>query len=168
MQLVLDSDGMIKLYRAGVLRQLIEAFQCVIPMAVFNEVVTEGKARGYEGAEAIEAILASGGEIMHTDMMADSTSGLGAGERSILELRSQISDAVVVSDDRRFLTVLTIDGTPFVTPADVLVVMARGGVLSQSEAIQALERLSPLITAKAVLDARLDPSAHGDQTHEQY
>ena len=55
MRLLIDADGLIKLNRAGVLSQVTASFACLVPRAVFDEVVTEGKARHYEDATAIEA-----------------------------------------------------------------------------------------------------------------
>jgi hypothetical protein len=82
--------------------------------------------------------------------------GLGAGERAILSLITEWPDAVVVSDDRRFLTVLAAQRAAFLTPADMLVVLARRGILTKVEAGDALERLRPAIRTKAYWDARMD------------
>ena len=57
MRFILDADGLIKLNHAGVLERVAETYSCVIPEAVYDEVVTQGKARRYMDAEAIEVAL---------------------------------------------------------------------------------------------------------------
>lgn len=56
MRLLLEADGLIKLNRARVLHQVVEAFPCTIPEAVYHEVVIIGKARLHQDAEEIEQI----------------------------------------------------------------------------------------------------------------
>jgi hypothetical protein len=166
-QLVVDADGLIKLNRAGVLRKVVETYSCVIPLAVYDEVVTEGKMRQHQDAEAIEASLAGRAEIAPRQARRVPDPGLGAGESAILELLPDIPKAVVISDDRRFLSQLSIEGVSFLTPADILVVMTRGGALSDAEAREALERLRPTIRTRAYWDAREDLEAIRRGSHEK-
>ena len=156
MQLVIDADGLIKLNRAGVLRWVIEAFDCIIPSAVYSEVVTQGRARRYEDAEAIEAALTDKVQILSIEANPEPQLGLGIGEKGILNLLPRFPGSIVVSDDRRFLTVLSAEGIPFLTPADLLVVLTRREVLTGAQAREALENLRPAIRTKAYWDARTD------------
>ena len=165
--LLLDSDALIKLNRAGVLVQVVGSFSCVIPMAVYEEVVTAGRAHRYPDADAIEAALANF-EIVPGNATFGAGLGLGAGERAILDLLTRMQDAIVVSDDRRFLSVLSLEGAPFLTPADVLVVMNGTGVLSGPKARNGLELLRPLIRTSAYWDARNDlESSRGSSRGEK-
>jgi len=167
-QLLLDADGLIKLNRAGVLIQLAETHPCVIPGAVYDEVVTRGKVHLYPDADAIEAAVAGRVAVMPVQHgPGEPEFGLGAGERGILDLLPQLDDAFVVSDDRRFLTVLSMRGIAFLTPADMLVVLARQGVLTEAEARAALERLRPAIRTKAYWDARQDLESRGEGHEEE-
>ncbi len=68
---------------------------------------------------------------------------------------------MVVSDDRRFLAVLTAQGTLFLTPADLLVVLALRGILTRGEAREALDHLRPMIRLAAYWDARRDLESEG-------
>lgn len=145
---------MIKLHRTGVLTQVVGAFSCMMPQAVYNEVVTRGKARLHQDAEAIEGIITGAVTIVSTQERQQPELGLGAGEIGILDLLAQETDPVVVSDDRRFLTLLSAQGIAFLTPADMLVVLARRGIMTRVEAGEALERLRPLIRLTAYHDAR--------------
>ena len=165
MRLLLDSDGLIKLHRAGVVSHVIRAFDCIIPQTVYDEVVTQGRARLHQDAEALETAL-SGTVAVVPVHIRRSESGLGAGELGILSLLAETPDAIVVSDDRRFLTVLATQGTPFLTPADMVVVLARRDLLTGDEARQALDRLRPVIRLAAYWDARQD-LASGGEDHEE-
>ena len=139
MQLLLDADGIIKLNRAGVLAIVVREFSCAVPQTVYDEVVTKGKARLHQDAEIIETILAGNVTVLPVRRYEHQESGLGAGELGILSLLLRGRDAIVVSDDRRFLAQLTTQGIPFLTPADLLVMLARRGVLNKGEARTALD-----------------------------
>lgn len=127
-----------------------------MPQAVYDEVVTRGKVRLHQDAGAIEAIIAGAVTIVPGQTRGQSETGLGIGELGILDLLDQETDPIVVSDDRRFLTVLSMRGIPFLTPTDILVLLAKRSVLSRTEAREALERLRPLIRVAAYYDARED------------
>lgn len=166
MRLLLDADGLIKLQRAGVLPQVVRMFDCVIPQTVYDEAVTQGIARLHQDAEAIEAAL-NGTVSVAPVPTAQRESGLGAGEMGILGLLPTEAEAVVVSDDRRFLAVLMARGTPFLTPADLLVVLARRGSLTADEAMRALDRLRPGIRAAAYWEARHDLAVGGEEREKE-
>jgi hypothetical protein len=160
-RLLLDADGLIKLYRAGVLLQVVGTFACSIPFTVYEEVVTRGKARLHPDAEAIESILAGEVAVWQVERHRDPEQGLGEGELGILSLLYEERDATVVSDDRRFLTALTRQGTPFLTPADMIVVLLRREKLTDGEAREALDRLRPMIRLAAYWDARQELERRG-------
>lgn len=147
--------------------EVIRAFSCAIPQTVYDEVVTKGKARLHQDAEAIETILRGMLVVLPVRKHQRPESGLGAGELGILSLLPQESDAVVVSDDRRFLTLLTAQGTPFLTPADMVVVLARRGILTKAAAWEALDRLRPAIRPAAYWQARQDLESGGEKREEE-
>lgn len=150
----MDADATIKLNRSGVLGSLVRAFPCLMPQAVYEEVVTRGKSRLHRDADDIESIISGVVNVVPTQEREQPETGLGAGELGILDLLSEQTDAIVVSDDRRFLTVLLARGVPFLTPADVVVLLARRGIVSKANASAALERLRPLIRLAAYHEAR--------------
>jgi rRNA-processing protein FCF1 len=149
-RLLLDADGLIKLYRAGVLAIVSETYRCVIPQAVHDEAVTQGEARFHPDAEAIERIVLAPVEILDTPLrteivLEDAEVRLGRRERALLSLFSKQHEDVIVSDDRYFLSLLTRHGIPFVTPATLIVLLVRPGVLQRERALRALARIRPLI-----------------------
>ncbi|MBI4333687.1 MAG: hypothetical protein HY673_20685 [Chloroflexi bacterium] len=167
MNLLLDADAMIKLYRGGVLGKLVAAFPCTVPLAVYDEVVNRGKARFHQDAEVIEEIISGTVTVASTTPEHRQPElGLGAGEIGILDLLAGWQDGLVVSDDRHFLTVLSMRGIPFLTPADMLVVLVRRGHLIGAEAREALERLRPAIRPAAYLETQQDLNYEG-RNHEE-
>ena len=164
MHLLLDADGLIKLHRAGVLGRMVKAFRCTVPEAVYHEVVTRGKERLHQDAEEIEHILGEEVEVVRIEQ-AHGEMGLGAGEMAVLTLAVQYQSAIVVSDDRRFLATLTVRGLRFLTPTDLLVVLASQGILDKEEAKKALERLRPMVRAAAFWQAKddLEQGVHDEE-----
>lgn len=154
--LLMDADGLIKLHRGGVLALVVRTFSCAVPQAAYEEVVTRGKARLYEDAGEIEAIISNAVTILPVQGRQQPELGLGAGELGILSFLVRERDCIVVSDDRRFLATLTTQGSEFLTPADMLVVLGRRGILTRAEAREALERLRPVIREAAYREARQD------------
>ena len=153
MQLILDADGLIKLHRAGVLEILVQSFSCVVPTAVYDEAVTTGRARLYEDADKIDLII--GGLVEPSGSpQTESAPTLGAGEVAVLATATAKGDAIVVSDDRRFLSHLGGAGIPFVTPADMILVLFRRGLLSRDDTMAALELLRPMIRPAAYWESR--------------
>ncbi len=166
MHLILDADGLIKLHRSGVLAHTVSAFRCTIPRAVYEEVVVRGKAKLHQDAERIERILDGAVAVESVEGRRRRDAGLGAGELAILGLLSKKPQAITVSDDRRFLAILTAQDAPFLTPADIIVVLARRSILKPEEAQAALERLKPAIRAAAYWEAR-HALESGGKGHEE-
>ncbi len=166
MRLLLDADGLIKLQRAGVLARVAKVFACTIPQAVYREAVVRGKERFHRDAEDIERIVAETVTVAHTLDNPQSELGLGAGETAILAfLVEQGRDFIVVSDDRRFLSILRGQGIQHITPAHLLVMLAWRGVLTRTEALEALERLRPTIRISTYWSVR--QHLEKEQTYEE-
>ena len=152
MRLILDADAIIKLNRGGVLRSVIDAFDCILPEAVYEEVVTTGLAQGHRDAKELEGLLLDGPAIV-AGGLAPPRRGLGPGERAILQLLENEPEAFVVTDDRPFLALLTQTWRAFFTPPELVVNMVVMSVLSESEAVNSLERMRHAISAEAYLRA---------------
>jgi hypothetical protein len=143
-KLLLDAGGLIKLNRAGVLRQVVHVFPSFTPQKVYDEVVTKGKEGSYADAEEIEEIVNSGAiSVLAAPSLEPELPSLGSGEKAVLGLLPQVEGAIVVSDDRRFLAHLEEEDIPFLVPAALIVEMVRGRHLTKEDAVAALERLRP-------------------------
>ena len=129
---------------------MAQAFRCIIPDAVYHEVVTRGKGRLYSDAEEIETIAKEAITVQPTGTLEMPGAGLGTGEMAVLALSTQQhEEVIIVSDDRQFLALLARQRAPFTTPSDLIAAMARHGALTTKEAKRALERLRPLIRETA-------------------
>jgi hypothetical protein len=144
-EFVFDADAIIKLHRAGVLQAVASTLDCIVPGDVINEVVVQGKARGYLDALEIEGIVPGGMAVSEIDASRVSSVSLGSGEMAVLGVLRNNPQGVAVSDDRPLLNVLSREGLPYLTPAGVIVLMVGRSILSVGEAKVALERLRPAI-----------------------
>jgi hypothetical protein len=143
---VIDADCLIKLNLAGLLSRLVDNFSCVVPKAVYNEVVVEGRAHGHRDADQIDMILTKANIIGAEEAeQLRRSPGLGAGESSVFHVLSNFADATAISDDRQFLGVLALLNAPYFSTADIVVYLVRARVVTTAEAYVALEKLRPAI-----------------------
>lgn len=91
LRVVLDSDGLIKLAKAGALERVLEAWTCIVPRAVYVETVERGLEAAYPDAQAIRPVLPSAAirpPARHPRAVAllKGKRGLGPGEQGALYL----------------------------------------------------------------------------------
>jgi len=160
-RVVLDSDGLIKLTKAGILEVVVRAWTCLIPQAVWAETVEREIKAAYSDALAIhEAIHRSMVQprIRHpraTALLAQKH-GLGQGEQEALHLFFRARADAIVSDDVAFLTVLSRAGVRYMPPPLVLVQLARERHLEPQAALEGLERMRRFIRPEVYRAARSD------------
>ena len=163
--IVADADGLIKLGKSGALPTLLSATRVLVPQAVWDEAIEEGKRRMYEDAYVLERELrASGAEVVadeHNEeaeaLLAGSATALGAGERAALGVFFVRSAEAVLTDDRAFLGLLAAaePTVPALVPAAAIVSLMEAGRLSTEDAREALGKLEGSVR-KSVLRAALD------------
>ena len=164
LEVVLDSDGLIKLAKSGVLAWVIRRWHCLIPQAVYEETVERGKVEAYPDAEGVERIIQGQGHIRKfrehpqaKEVLAlAGARSLGRGEQEALHLFFVEEANAIITDDRASLKVLERAGLPALPPALVLVELARRGGIQLVEAENALERMKGLIRADVYQLARED------------
>lgn len=159
---VLDSDALIKLGKAGLLRAATRAWRCLVPDEVYPETVVRGLREAHPDADEIAALFSRGLERVRVRRRAAGLrlgSGLGAGERAAATLMLQARADCVITDDRAFLRELRRVGLPHVTPALAAVELFRSGALSPQEALASLERLRPMVRHDRREAARTDLNA---------
>lgn len=163
--IVADADGLIKLGKSGALPVLLSATQVLVPQAVWDEAVEEGKRGMYEDAYILERELKAGGAevVAHEPseeaeaLLASSAAALGTGERSALGVFFVRGADAILTDDRAFFGLLAAPEPPVpaLVPAAVIVSLAEADRLSLEEAREALSRLEGSVR-KSVLVAALE------------
>lgn len=152
MRAVLDADSAIKLAKAEVLPLLPAWAQCFMSKQAYDEVL-KGKEKMYEDAFIIEA-LQQQGQIKIEEVKTEAKVGLGIGEWSSLILFRKINADVIISDDRKFLSLLETELTPFMTSTDSIVMLALLDYCTKSEARRALEKIRLLVREENYCNAK--------------
>lgn len=163
--IVADADGLIKLGKSGVLPALLSATQVLVPQAVWDEAIEEGKRGMYEDAYILERELTAGGaEIVDLErseeaeaLLAGSAAALGAGESAALGVFFARGADAILTDDRAFFGLLASSEPPVpaLVPASAIVSLAEAYRLSLEGAREALHKLEGSVR-KSVLAAALE------------
>ncbi|MFW6305546.1 MAG: hypothetical protein ACOC1V_07200 [Candidatus Saliniplasma sp.] len=153
-KIVLDSDGLIKLQKAGVLKVLASRCECVIPEAVYKESVEDGKKGLYEDAFLIEKIVDD--EIKRVKINRpieelekieeNKLDSLGEGEKEVFQLYFQEEVDAVISDDRAFLNILDrLSDIDYLTPCNAIYIMYKKGIITKKESLMGLNQIKDLV-----------------------
>jgi len=157
--IVVNADGLIKMGKSGVLSPLLGAARLLVPRAVWEESVEEGKRRMYGDAHELEAALAEGGaEVVSYGagegverLLGGSAASFGAGERAALAVFYAVGADALLTDDRAFLRLL--EGAdppvPALVPAAAIIALTEGDWMTVDEARDALGKLKPSIRGDA-------------------
>jgi hypothetical protein len=160
-RIVLDSDGLIKLAKAGLLQVVLAAWDCLVPRAVYVESIERGMRLAHPDAAEIHALLRPGSirpRARHPRATAilRGKPGLGPGECEALHLYVASEADALVTDDAAFLDVLTEADIPALPPALAILVLQEQGHLNARDAVAGLERLRPFIRPEVYRAARTD------------
>lgn len=151
-KIVFDSDGLIKLTKAGCLQKVLKHFVCSITKEVYDESVIKGMERFYDDAFQIEEMVKKGMlkvENVKNNKHAGAIlkgSAVGRGESSSLHLYFNVNALAIISDDRVFLDILQRNNVPFVTPTDLIVRLYELNIISKDETMNALNMIKPYIS----------------------
>jgi hypothetical protein len=156
MKVVMDSDCLIKLSKAGAKEAVVSAMEISIPPLVKKETVDEAKASGCHDAFIIEE------NISHRSLRVVSLKNkkspfltAAKGEMEVVSLFSQGNYDAVASDDKRFLKKLNAAGIPYLTPAACIIYLHQSGKAEKMEAARMLEALKPFISREEYAVAML-------------
>lgn len=148
---------MIKLHKAGILGKVMEAWECLVPGAVYEETVERGIKEAYPDAEEIGELVRGrvrSSRDPRAQRMLRRARSLGKGEREALHLFFSEGADAIVSDDRAFLSFLREHSLPALPPALVLVELVGEGIITPEEGLEALERMRGLIRESMYSRAR--------------
>lgn len=160
MEVAADADALIKLAKSSAKEAVASHYTLVLPPAVREETVDQGKAGGFPDALRIEENLGRGLLRVREPSRSSQTEAvvrglrLSGGEADVLRLFRAGGCGLVLSDDRRFLQVLEGLGVPFATPGALVAALARRGAIPRKEAVSLLDRLAGFISDEEYSEAR--------------
>jgi rRNA-processing protein FCF1 len=156
MKLVMDSDCLVKLTKAGAKEAILLSIEVSIPTLVKRETVDEAKEKGHQDSLMIEENLRK--KTLHLVEAKRKKRPLltdAKGEEEVVSVYLSGTYDAVASDDRRFLKRLESANIPFLTPTACLVYLYMGGKIEQSKALQMLESLKPYVSSQEYAVARI-------------
>ncbi len=158
-RVVVDSDGVIKLAKADILKVMLKTWDCLIPQAVYEETVERGVRGAYPDALAIREVLQPQTVrpmVRHprATMLLQHKRSLGRGEQEALHLFFRARVHTIITDDAAFVTVLDQAGISYLPPALVLIELVHHQELEPRAALEGLERMRTLIRAEIYRMAR--------------
>ena len=157
--IVADADGLIKLGKSGALPALLSAARVLVPRAVWEEAVEEGKRGMHEDAQVLEGLLLAepgGAEVVEVEGAIGIGGSFGAGEAAALAAFRRYGADAVLTDDRAFLGLLAGSDPPVpaLVPTAAIVALTEGGHLNIGEAKEALDKIEPSVRKDAFGAAR--------------
>jgi len=158
-EIVFDSDGLLKVYKAGFLDVVTAEYACLLPEEVFRETVVAARRAHPDEAEAFEGLVRTGrlrrrpgARSARAERILGLSQTLGPGERGALRLYLRERADSIITDDRAFLNVLIRNRIPFLTPSELLIRLRIVGRLAHEEAHTSAERLRPYIRREVYQD----------------
>lgn len=159
-KLAIDSDGLIKLAKSNILKNVLKSFNCNITNEIYNETVTEGKNKLYEDAFFIGDLVDKNLlQVKDTKYRIPSnilkeTKNLGKGEVSVLSLYFEIGTKAIISDDLAFLKLLKKFEIPFIIPIDLIIMMVNMKTLKREKAQSAIEKIRGFVREECYAKAK--------------
>jgi hypothetical protein len=148
MKIVMDSDCLIKLTKAGIKELVCSEWDVSVPGLVRRETVLA--APHLPDATRIRENIDLG--LIHVDGRGKSK---GKGEDATLQLYKKGGFQAIATDDARFIRQLRGLGLPYAVPAVIVVELHRRGSISKTRATEALDALADFISADEYAAARL-------------
>lgn len=141
-----DSDALIKLMKATILKTFAEHFNCIITKEIEDEVVTAGKRSLHSDADEIETLIEKKMitvREIHAPKIEQAFDRLGKGERSLYALQKTKKDVIIISDDKTFVNKIREEHIPFITSLDCIRIAFELHTINKETALQKLENLKP-------------------------
>lgn len=139
---LLDSDALIKLTKSSLINTLTKNLKCIITKEVYSEAVIRGKERYYKDAFVIEEIVKN----KQLDIKNLRISKEITGEISVLALAKKNKRHIIVTDDRKFISILEREVIKFLVPTDMIILLYQLKKIDKINASKALEKIKGIIT----------------------
>ena len=156
MNIVMDSDCLVKLTKAGAKEFVVSALTVHIPDLVKQEIVDQVRGRGYQDSAIIEDNIDKGRIcVVDHQKKIPSTMPVLKGESEVMSLYLKGGYDAVASDDRRFLRKLEAEKIPYLTPASCIVYLYQNKRLRKMSVLDLLEALKTFISVDEYAIAKL-------------
>jgi len=157
MKIVMDSDCLVKLVKAGGKEVVAEAMEVHIPKLVRKETVDDVRERGFPDALVIEENIDKKMLQVIESQSRKRITALPAakGETEVVSLFLDGGYDAIASDDRRFLRKLGSADIPFLTPTACLVYACEQGKTGKDDTLRILENLKSLISGEEYAVAKI-------------
>ncbi len=144
MKLVMDSDSLIKLTKAGAKEIILNNIEVLITPSVMNE-TTKNKDMFPDALKIHENINKSLLKVKNpVNSSFVKSLGIKGGEAQVLMLHD--SSSAISSDDSKFLNLLDNLNIPYLTPASVIVLLVKKGAIKKDESKKLLGNLKELVS----------------------
>lgn len=150
MNLLMDSDCLIKLTKAGLKDLVAESNALFIPVVVRQEVVDTGKDKGCADAFIVEKNIAA-----QRITVLKSTGQYLDGDEALVALFPGDNYDAVATDDAKLARKLRMHNIPHVLPALLLHRLWRQKIITTEVALAGLERLAQFISEEEYSTVRL-------------
>lgn len=144
MKLVMDSDSLIKLTKAGAKEIVLSNIEVFIPPSVENE--TTGGKEKFPDALRIHENINKGLLKVKNPPNSSFVKNLGVkgGEAQVLMLHD--GSSAISSDDAKFLNLLENLNIPYLTPASIIVFLLKKGAIKKDESRKLLGNLKEFVS----------------------
>lgn len=150
MKILIDSDCLIKLTKAG-LKDLVGSKDIIfIPDVVKREIVDAGKMKGCTDAFVVEKNI-------EANMIAivDASSDYPKGDQALISLFRREDYDVVGTDDVKLTRKLKMYSIPFILPGLIIYQLLKDNMINKKTALWALHQLSEFISEDEFSTVRL-------------
>jgi rRNA-processing protein FCF1 len=141
MKILMDSDCLIKLTKAGLKEYICQQYEVTIPAIVKKEVVDGGKSKGFPDAELVEKniqkdiLQVAGKESLHIK-----------GEQALIEVFKKGRYEAIATDDAKLIRLLRSTGLRFILPGLLIYSLYQRNNIDKLTALNWLDKLSTSIS----------------------
>ena len=142
MKILMDSDCLIKITKAGLKETVCDNFSVAIPSIVEKEVVREGIKKECADAFAVkENIIAK-----RLKIVTDKKNVYKNGDNAVIGHYHSKKYDTIATDDAKLIRRLKSLGIPFLLPGLIIHWLNKRGLINKEESSRSLERLRPFIS----------------------
>ena len=143
MLLLMDSDCLIKLTKAGLKELVTKHETIVIPEVVRQEVVDRGKERGSSDADIVGKNIATQ-KIQVAQLKLKPLHR--SGDKALIKTFQNGKYNAVATDDRKLIRLLQALNIPFIMPGLILYALRQRSLINRQTAFEGLNRLAEFIS----------------------